>query len=135
MTLATTLDGLKAALAAAMPSRVVTRDFKPHDQHPMGDLIKGVVTLLSLGEGSYSPVLGRQGQNGNLRVLLVGLLQVAENAPTSAVEDAEFALVEEIKAFCNAPPAGVAFLLQSFSQSGQMEHPYGWISVEAEVLM
>lgn len=129
------MAALHAQLTTAMPTRVVSRDFVDFSQRKEADLLAGVVTVIAQGEREYSDVIGRAAQGGTLGVILVGQVKVAENAAPSAVEDAEFALVGELKAFCLAvaPPLG-ALVLRSFRQSGQLEHPYGWIAAEMEML-
>lgn len=129
-------EALREALATAMPTRVVTRDHKDFGQRDEADLLAGVVTIVGLGEKDYSQWSGRETQLGTLPILIVGQLKVAEDAAPSAVEDAEDTLAEEIKSFCAAPPSQFlgGLRMTGFRQSGQIEHPYGWISVDVEVL-
>jgi hypothetical protein len=126
---------LKSAMAAAMPTRVVTRDHKDFGARDEADLIKGVVTIVGLGEKDLSQWAGRETQLGTVPLLIVGQIKVAEGSAPSAVEDAEDSLVEEIKAFCAAPPSGLGSLsMKGWRQSGQLEAPWGWVSVDVEVL-
>jgi hypothetical protein len=128
-------EALKSAMAAAMPTRVVTRDHKDFGERAEADLVKGVVTIVGLGEKDFSQWVGRETQLGTLPVLIVGQIKVAEGSAPSAVEDAEDTLIEEIKAFCAAPPAGLGSLsMKGWRQSGQLEAPWGWVSVDVEVL-
>ena len=127
---------LKAALATALPARVVTRDFKDFSQRQEADLLTGVISLIGAGEKDYANYLGRATQLGTVPFVLVGQIKLAETAAPSAVEDAEDLLAEEIKAFCRAPgdPLLGGILMRSFRQSGQLEAPYGWIAIDIEVM-
>lgn len=126
---------LLAGMASAMPARVVTRDHKDFGERAEADLLAGVVTIVGLGEKDYSQWPGRETQLGTLPILIVGQLKVAEDSAPHLVEDAEDTLAEQIKAFCAAPPAGLGSMkMTGFRQSGQLEAPYGWISVDVEVL-
>lgn len=130
-----TLTALFAGLATALPGRKVTRDFKTLAQRGAAELLQGVVTLVCRGEDDYANYLGREAQLGTINAVLVGQLKVADNAGGLAVEQAEFVLAEEIKAFLRGPmPAGVTqCLANGFAQSGQLEAPYGWVAFELEV--
>lgn len=130
----TLLAGIKMGMEAAMPTRIITRSFKPHEQYKPAQLEKGVVTLLSNGEKDYSNVLGRLAEEGTLGLIIIGQIRVKEKAEGIDVEQAELDLVHELKEFCRQPPAGIAITMLSFSQSGQLECPYGFISVDAEVM-
>lgn len=130
-----TLEALKNGLSAAMPLRIVGREFRPLAQRRAEELLKGVVTLVNRGEDKYANYLGREAQLGALDVLLIGQLKVDDKASPLDVERAELALAEEVKAFLRAPlPAGVVDCqAQSFVQSGQLEAPFGWVVFELEV--
>ncbi len=129
-------EALRESLETALPTRVVTRDHLDFGQRTEADLLAGVVTIVGLGEKDYSQWPGRETQLGTLPLLIVGQLKLAEGSAPSAVEDAEDTLAEEIKAFCAAPPVPFlgALAMKGFRQSGQLEAPYGWISVDVEVL-
>lgn len=130
-----TLEALKTGMAAALPGRLVRRSFKPLAQCREDDLLQGIVTLVNRGERGYANYLGREAQLGTLDVLLIGQLRVDPKREPLEIEQEELALVEEIKAFLQAPaPAGVVeCLAQSFTQSGQLEAPFGWVVFELEV--
>ncbi len=130
------MEALRGGLASAMPSRQVTRDFKPLPLRNDADLKKGVLTLVHRGEGNYAGYVGRDAQLGTSNVLLIGQLMVASNAGGLAVEKAELTMAEEIKAFLNGPmPAGIReCLTKSFDQSGQLEAPRGWVVFDLEVM-
>ena len=127
---------IKTLLAAAAPLRVVTREFIDFGMRADADLVKGVYTLISRGEDGYQNFNGREAMDGVQRITLVGQIRVANNSTTSSLEDAEFAMVEEIKAFVRARPIELCTLaMKGFTQSGQIEHPDGWIAVELEFLV
>lgn len=132
--LATRMNLIKSTLAACYPARVVTRSLKDVSQHKTPDLKLGIYTLISQGEGGYANLLGRAARDGQQRLLLVGQIQLGENAETSEIEDAEFVMVEEIKAFCSdLPPALICLSMTGYQQSSQIDAPYGWIAVHLEM--
>lgn len=131
--LADSMNALKVALAAAMPTRVVTRDLLPFDMRPDADLLAGVLTVVSSREGRYANYRGREAQMGKLNVVVVGQLRLQESASPSEVEDAEFAFAEQVKGFLGgALPVGDVQLIET-RFSGQMEAPYGWFAMDWEV--
>lgn len=133
--LSTTLDLLRATLAAHVPARVVSRDFVDFAQRPDADLLAGVYSLLSTGEGGYANFVGREAQLGTLNVMIIWQGKVGEDATPSACEDAEGVAVDEIKALCGSVlPAGIdGMVLISWRNSGQFEHPYCWVAFEMEI--
>jgi N-methylhydantoinase B/oxoprolinase/acetone carboxylase alpha subunit len=129
------MAALKTALATAMPTRVVTRDMKDFGDRAKADIAVGVFTLISAGEGGYRNYNGREAMDGKHRILLVGQIELAESALPSAVEDAEFAMIEEVKGFVRALPVGLCSLsMTGFRQSGQLDAPYGWVSIDMEIV-
>lgn len=130
-----TLSALMGGLAAALPAQIVRREFRPLAQCRQEDLEQGIVTLVNRGERGYANYLGREAQLGTLDVLLIGQLKVDDKLSPLAVEQAELTLAEAVKTFLQGPaPAGVVeCLAQSFTQSGQLEAPFGWIVFELEV--
>lgn len=121
------LDALQAALAAALPARVIKRSLLHYTDHEPAELAAGVVTIVSGGEGDYNKGLGMVAREGVQRVILVGHVQVAEGAAGAVVEAAEIDLIEELKAWARAPIAGMSLRLDSVQQSRQLENPYGWL--------
>lgn len=127
------LDGLKAALAAAMPTRVVTRDLLGFEQRAQSDLEAGVLTVIASRESSYANYRGREADLGKVAVAVVGQLKLPEDALPSEVEDAEFAFVEEVKTFLQgSQPVNAVDLLET-RFSGQLDAPYGWFAMDWEV--
>lgn len=133
MPLADALNALKDGLAAAMPTRVVTRDLLPFDLRREADLTAGVLSLVANVENRYANYRGREAQLGRLRVVVVGQIKLPEGAQPSAVEDAEFAFADAVKGFLGGvlPVTDVQLLETRFS--GQLEAPYGWFAMEWEV--
>lgn len=134
MTLAERMAAMKTALTTAMPTRVVTRKLKDFAERPKADIAAGVFTLISKGEAGYRNHNGREAMDGKHRMLLVGQIELAETAEGDAVEDAEFAMVEEVKGFVRAlPPTLCSLVMTGFQQSGQLDAPYGWVAIELEM--
>ena len=129
------VEGRVAAVAAsidtALAARVVTRDFLDLGQASDADLLAGRVTVLAMGEGEYEEDVAGTDVTGWLSLLVIGQIRVAEDTTPLAVEQAENALAEELKAW--AVGTSLAVRLKGFRQSGQLEHPYGWIAMEMEV--
>lgn len=101
------------------------------------ELLAGVVTVISLAESHFATWRGREAELGTLDVVLVGHLKVADNLDPVAVEDAEFALAEEIKAWLSGGvfPAPVRqCVAKEFRQSGQTEPPFGFVTFRLEVM-
>lgn len=131
--LALRMEAIKAAFAAQVPQRVVTRDLLDPAQRSSGDLRNGVYTILSTEERDYTNIPGFNAQNGRQGILIVGDLLLAENDPPSKVEDAEFAMRDEIVEFVRNLPQDLCVLnLLDIQQSGQFSHPYGWIVAKLE---
>lgn len=126
---------IRATLAAALPARVVTRDLLDFSMREAADLEAGIYTLLSKGESGYQNLLGRLAMDGAQRILLVGQIQLEADVLPSAIEDAEFDMVQEIKEFLRALPATLCRLqMKGFNQSQQIDAPYGWVAIELEFI-
>lgn len=124
---------IKTTLAAALPARIVTRDMMDFAGRKHSDLQAGIYTLVSIGESGYQNLMSRKAMDGSQKVLLVGQFVLAEEATTSAIEDAEFAMIDEIKSVLQAlPPALCQLQITGFRQSGQIEHPRGWVGIDLE---
>lgn len=132
------MELIKTTLAAKYVDRVVTRDFLPMENRKDADLVKGIYTILSRDEGNYQNYNGREGMDGSQQIKIVGQFVLPEATvkdTPSAIENAEFVMVDEIKAFLRTRPAPLAQLfMRRFFQSMQLDAPYGWISVDLEFL-
>lgn len=141
--LSNAVQALVAALAVACPARVVRRGFVPYPQLPEEVLLAGSLHVLALGEGDFANWRGREADLGTLRVVIVGQVladaralpvDAGPQALSAAVQDAEFALAEEVKGFLADPAPLRQCLATGFEQSGQMECPFGWVAFECEVV-
>jgi hypothetical protein len=125
------MNALKAEMAAMFPARVVTRDLQDFPQRSAADREKGIYTLVSRSEDSYTHTIGREASDGNHKIGLLGQIEVAENAPPSAVEDAEGMMIDEVKALMRSRTQLTNSLrLIGFRQSGQLEAPWGWVAFD-----
>lgn len=129
------MDLIVSSFAAAWPLRKVTREYKDRGLLPAADLAAGTYAVMSRGESGYANLPSRKAMDGTQEILVAGQIQVAESATGKDIEDAEFAMVEEWKSFVRALPAGMCRLeMTRFAQSAQMEHPYGWVTIELEYI-
>lgn len=130
------MGALQATLAAACPGRLVSRSFAPMPLRSAEELQAGVLALMAQGEAGYANYRGREAELGTVKVVLLGQVKVAEDSAPVAIEQAEFAFAEQIKAALHGPllPPLRQALARSFVQSGQLEHPYGWVAFELEVM-
>ena len=133
--ISTRMELIKTLLAAALPLRIVTRDLLDFGQRTNAELTAGIYTLVSNGEGGYENLNGREAMDGTQRILLVGQVQLGEDVAPSAIEDAELAMVDEIKTFLRARPSTIVQLyMTGFRQSQQMDAPFGWVSIDLEFI-
>ncbi len=128
---------LKTTLAAAYPARTVTRDLLDFSDRPEAELKAGVYALLAGPEDGFPNYRGRESNFGTLRPVIVGQIQVEESAAPSALEDAESDMIDEIKAFTRTVlPSGIdSLLLERYRRSEQLEHPYGWVTFQMEMML
>lgn len=120
-------DAVKAALAGALTSRAHADNLEHFDERNAADLRKGVITLVSDGEGDYSHRPGMETLNGVQRLVIVGQFKVNETDAKTVIQAAEFALMQEIKTFVRAGVPGTGLQLMDMVQSRQQDHPYGWV--------
>jgi hypothetical protein len=133
--LADRMNLIKSELALALTERVVTRDLLDFSQRAADELESGIYTIMSNGERGYQNLNGRKAMDGTHPILLVGQFKLNETAAETPalIEDAEFAMVEEIKGFVRALPATLCRLhMLGFRQSMQVDAPYGWVSIDME---
>lgn len=132
--LAEKLEDIRADLALAMPTRVVTRDFLDFAQRSQVDLEAGTLTIITQRESRYANYRGREADLGRMTLAVVGQLKLPEDALPSLVEDAEFAFAEEVKDWLQGVlPVNAVDLIET-RFSGQMDAPYGWFAMTWEVL-
>lgn len=127
------MELMRTSLATKYPARVVTRDLKDPSMISREDMLKGVYTILPLGERDYTNGAQYIAQDGRQRILLLGDFVIADNQGGSKIDAVEFTMMEEIKAWVRALPDALCMLaLLGMSQSGQTANPYGWIAAELE---
>lgn len=129
----TAMETLVAELQATTAGRrVVTRSYRDFADRTDHELRQGVFTVLSKGVRDLTNSPGRMAEFGKHLVTIVGQIVLTESADGAAIESAEFALFADIKALAERqlpePIGGLQVL--SFSQSQQLDAPYGWIAVE-----
>lgn len=137
MTYETVMATLETSLQAALPARTVQRGMvlDPASLKAV-QLTAGVLCLVSQGGGGFLNYQGREGDGGDMDVTVVGFVSVAERDATYKLEQAEFALIEDVLTFCKG--IGMvgpldAVVPQSWQQSGQLEHPFGWVTMKLKV--
>lgn len=132
-----TLVALHASLAAKLPDHLVSRSFLPdialaHAE----DLRQGALCVVSRGGDDFAQHRGREGELATLDVAVAGYVLVEEDAPLAAVEQAELALMQKVLDWVKDPgtvrPLD-AVLPVGFTQSQQLEHPYGWFVLRLRV--
>lgn len=133
--LSTRMEAIKASLQAFRPLRVVTRDAKDPAHHKRADLLKGIFTIVSMGEGDYTNVAGYVAQDGRQGFLILGDIEIAPNQAPSKIEDAEGDMIDDIKAWVRAVTNDSTLCLVrllNIRQSGQIANPSGWILCELD---
>lgn len=136
MTYEQALEAIRVSLAAKLGHRVVTRSLIDPANLADEDLYAGVLCLVSRGGGDFANTRGREGQLGRGNAYLVGYLRVGEGAEPLEIEQAELALLQEVLDWCTDPglvrPMN-AVLPLDWTQSAQLEHPYGWVALRLDV--
>ena len=128
------MDAIFTAMRAdnSLSNYVKTRSRLLHPSlQDAADLKKGVLMLVSNGEGQYSKSQGQIAKKGQHEFVLIGHLKVDENKkdPVDA-EAAELDMAENIKTFVRAGVDGMSLYLDDIQNSWQQEYPYGWIIVK-----
>jgi len=129
------LEAIKDSLTAALPNRYVQRSLKLPSQLPPEQLLAGSLCVVSEGGGGFANYRGREGQQGQINVRLVGYLMVAEGTDPVEIEVAELALLGDLLQWVatTAVPGLDVMYPGDWRQSKQMEHPYGWLVLELTV--
>ncbi len=130
------LAAIHASLAAALPQRVVSRSLADPASASDEDLRAGLLCLVSRGGGDFANTRGREGQLGRVNAYLVGYVRVDEGDEPAAVEQAELALLQDVLDWCTEPgalrPVNAVYPMD-WTQSAQLEHPYGWVALRLDV--
>lgn len=125
------LNAVKSQLQSVAPARVVTREWLRHEDRREADLARGLFTIMASIEKDYAnQVMGREAQLGKQTLFIVAQIRLAEGATGEQVEDAEFVLIDDLKALAQSTlPAPIGELhLLSVQNSSQLETPFGWVS-------
>jgi hypothetical protein len=130
----TALDALVASLATALPTRHVQRSLIDPASVKADKLQAGVLCVVSQSGGKFAQYIGRLGELGTLKVALVGFVSVPEKSEPADIERAELALLEQLLEWVGSSVPGVnAVYLMDWTQSQQLEHPFGWLVLNLEV--
>lgn len=130
------LQAIKDSLAAKLVARIVSRSLKDQANLPDADQQAGVICVVNEGGDEFANYMGREGDLGLIYPSLVAYVKVAEDSEPEAVEIAELAILKDMLDWTNdqgAVRAGDSVLPISFTQSKQLEHPYGWVVLKLEV--
>lgn len=129
------MEAIRASLEAAAPARLVTRRFLTLPNVPAADLERGQYTICSRGVTDFKNYNGREAMDGIHRMVLSCRIQLPESADALEVERAEFAMVGDVRAWLQSLSPGPLCCLvpTGFTQSGQLDAPYGWVLFELEM--
>jgi hypothetical protein len=129
------LDAIVTSLGAALPLRHVQRSLVDPANESRERLLAGVICIVNGGGGGFANYRGREGDLGTMNVHLVGFVQVAEGSLPADVERAELAVLGDVLGWVNTvgvPGLDVVYP-GDWTQSKQLEHPYGWLALALEV--
>lgn len=129
------LDAIVASLTTALPLRYVQRSLVDPADAPQAELLAGLICVVSEGGGGFANYRGREGDLGKMDVRLVGYVQVAEGTEPADVERAELDLLGDVLTWLNTVgvPGLDVLYPGNWTQSKQLEHPYGWLVLALEV--
>ena len=129
------LDALEASLAAALPLRHVQRSLVDPANAPRDKLLAGLICLVSRRGGDFANYRGREGDLGTLQASLVCFVQVGEKSAPADIERAELNLLGDLLGWAAtaAVPGLDVFYPGDWTQSQQLEHPYGWLVLALEI--
>lgn len=120
------LSTFKTALAAAYPLRTVTRSLKDYADRTPAQLKAGVFTIVTVGQP------GADVYDQMLKFMVVGQVQLAENAAGESIEEIELIMAREVKTLIQRQMRGPLMHITNIDHSAQLEVPYGWVSVAVE---
>ena len=124
---------IRTALQGAFPNRLVTRSAVDFAQRAAADRKRGVITLASNFIGDLRAPNAFFEVAGRLRLGLLYEVELSEKADGEAVERAEWAFLEELRAFIRSPGDGLcplAILSAEFSKQAVV--PTGWLFADLE---
>jgi len=120
------LSSLQVALAAAYPLRTVTRSLKDYAERQPAELKAGVFTIITGGQ------TGEDVYDQRLKLIVVGQVQLGEQAAGEDVEEAELIMAREVKTLIQRQMTGPLMRITNIDHSSQLEVPYGWVSLAVE---
>lgn len=139
------LDAIKTRLQEIAPDRVVTRNWKPFQNHKQEELINGIWTVRTSGiprypyeasDGQLATDSLRATENGRLRVVIVCQMQLPNDSTGEQIDAAEFQMIHELEQLADMAieTEGLeALLLKDVAMSQQVEAPYAWVFSTWEV--
>ena len=95
----------------------------------------GLVCVVNGGGGGFANYRGREGDLGHMNTTLVCFLQVGESTTPADIERAELDMLGDLLGWINttAVPGLDVIYPGDWTQSKQLEHPYGWLALALEV--
>lgn len=129
------MDAIKDSIAAALPQRYVQRDLADPANAPRAHLLAGLVCVVTEGGGNFANYRGREGDLGTMDVRLVGFVQVGEKSAPADIERAELNLLGDVLRWVSttAVPGLDVVYPGDWQVSKQLEHPYGWMTLQLKV--
>ena len=129
------LDALVASLAAALPTRFVQRSLADPANEKTERVQAGLLCVVAKGGGSFANYRGREGDLGTMQVSVVGFVQVGEKSLPADVERTELDLLGELLGWVSTTKVlGIDVVTPGdWTQSKQLEHPYGWLVLGLDV--
>ena len=127
------LTAVAELLTAQLSTRHIKRALKYFADQDDAELLAGILTIVSAGEGDYKNQRGMVGKEGAGKILLIGHIKVPESDNSQDIEDAEIKFIEEVKPALRVDVPGLSFSLEGVEHSRQLEHPYGWFVATIKV--
>lgn len=124
------------SLAAACPTRHVTRGLQDPVNLPDAVLRQGLLTLIATDRDSWLTHTGREGEHGRLQFVIVGYVRLqGTDTNTERLERTEAQLEHEVLQWVRdelkPAPLDAVYPLRC-SYSGGLETPMGWFVMELE---
>lgn len=130
------LDAIVDSLRTYLPARFVQRNLVDPANAPRAELLAGTICVVTEGGGGFANYRGREGDLGQMDVRLVGFVLVGEKSEPADVERAELVLLGDLLRWTNTPgviPGLDVVYPTNWTQSKQLEHPYGWLALALQV--
>lgn len=134
------VNQIETDLIAALPSRVISRDYLDFADQPDELIAKGIFTILSRGIESYDYEVSDhfthdppQTELGAFCFVITGQLKLPESCTGRQIEAAEFGLIKELETFADKGITDETLkdlLLKRMVMSQQLDKPFAWIFSE-----